>query len=67
MNSDFQQEGEICDSCRERWEGQRSKPRKLVNLPEVTEVYRQKVAVCPYCDGPCLEIAITNTIPKKKK
>jgi hypothetical protein len=69
MTSDLsqQQAGEVCNSCQERWEGKRQRPRKLVNLPEVTQVYHQKVACCPYCDGPALEIAIANTVPKKKK
>lgn len=63
----FQIAGEICESCRERWEKENMACQVLTNLPEVTDKYHEKVAVCSYCDGPTLKIATDNSIPKRKK
>ena len=53
----FQEAGDVCENCRERWE-ERNKPTiKLVPLPSFTMRYHSPVAICPYCDGPILQIA----------
>jgi len=53
----FQEAGDICSNCHERWE-ERNKPLiRLVALPSFTMRYHAPVAVCPYCDGPIHTIA----------
>lgn len=51
MRDSFQQAGEPCESCIDRWKSQGLPPQILVPLPAVTEVYHSEVAVCEYCDG----------------
>lgn len=49
--------GDICETCRERWEARNQPPKRLVALPTLTEV-GLNVVVCPYCDGtPILQFA----------
>lgn len=63
----FQEAGEACDSCKARWESKGMEPMILIQVPGDTLTYHEKVVVCPYCDGPTADIALENSIPKKKK
>lgn len=48
---DFQNAGDICENCQERWEDLNRHPIALVALPSYTMRYHSPVAVCPFCDG----------------
>ena len=54
---EFQQAGEVCENCQERWEEKNKPPIKLVALPSFTMRYHTPVAVCSFCDGPIADIA----------
>lgn len=59
--------GEVCESCKPRWEERDMPFQVLVAGPESTNVHHEKIVFCSYCDGPALELAIKNSVPKKKK
>ena len=54
----FQEAGDICESCKERWEKAHRSTIALIALPSFTMRYHTAVAVCPYCDGPVHDIAV---------
>ncbi len=54
----FQEAGDVCENCRERWETSNKPVITLVALPSFTMRYHSPVAVCPYCDGPIRDIAV---------
>lgn len=53
----FQEAGDVCENCRERWEDRNKPVIHMVALPSFTMRYHSAVAVCPYCDGPIQQIA----------
>jgi hypothetical protein len=57
MADEFQQAGDICSNCEERWEKAGKPPIALVSLPSFTMRYHAAVATGPYCDGPVHDIA----------
>jgi len=53
----FQEAGDVCANCVERWEEKGKPVIHLVALPSFTMRYHSPVAICPYCDGPIQQIA----------
>jgi len=46
----MQKIGDVCDSCRERWETQGKEPKVLVHVNRTIQK-SLPVPVCTYCDG----------------
>lgn len=44
------QAGDICESCRPRWEKKKRPGKRLIELPALTD-FGLKILVCPFCDG----------------
>ena len=51
--------GDLCESCKPRWEHTNKPPVKLVKLPS-------GFVVCPYCDGGAI-VDIAQKAKKRKK
>lgn len=55
---EFQRAGEVCQNCRKRWAKANKPAVLLVALPVHTKRYDAEVAICPYCDGPILDVRV---------
>lgn len=56
----MQKAGDVCESCRERWERKKKEPKVLRSLNDALHK-DTKVVACPYCDGTTLETFKSNT------
>lgn len=57
----MQKSGDVCEGCREFWEGRKKEPKVLQAIGK-TENKKVPVPVCDYCDGPALEIFHTQKL-----
>lgn len=53
----MQKVGDVCESCRPRWEKQEREPKVLQKACETTKNKRLVVSLCPYCDGDAVLIS----------
>lgn len=51
-----QKVGDVCEECKDRWEGREQEPKVLVKADGVTQNRKMIVPLCPYCDGGAVEI-----------
>lgn len=60
----MQKVGDVCETCRERWEKKGKEPKVLKRLSGVSQNHKTIVPVCEYCDGDALKVtALDNHDP----
>jgi uncharacterized protein with PIN domain len=65
-DSSFQKPGDVCESCKERWEKIGKPPKVLIGLPSYTMRYHSEIAICPYCDSDQIEKLAQASIKRRE-